>query len=214
MTTLLRQGQVAQEWLLTNYLTAWLELVGGTVDCDYPLAKAYRVQLRALARMAEHLSASDPGSQQIVELHHIEAMLQSTLRSMGGYPAERDMQWGIWARDVPLSVAYGFGETEFLDPTICHGIAPCCMYAAFLVSQVVTDAGVAEEIAQKMFEEKPRALVEIMRSLPVSRPRLRYPVSDPHLGAHDQTARDRRYGRQVEHELCPDRHSRAPHHRG
>lgn len=168
MTTLLRQGQAAQEWLLSNYLAAWLELIGGIVDCDYPLAKARRVQLRALSRLSEYLDANQPESQLIVELHNTEAMLQSTLRNMGGFPAERDMQWGIWARDVPMSIAYAFNDTTFLNPVICEGIAPCCMYAAFLVSQVVTDDGVAEEIADKMFEEKPRALIEIMRSIPDS----------------------------------------------
>lgn len=168
MTTLLRQGQIAQGWLVSNYLAAWLELIGGTIDCDYPLANAHRVQLRALSRMAEQISADSSDSQQIFGLHGIESMLKSTLRNMGGYPDERDLQWGIWARDVPMSIAYAFSETTFLNPLICEGIAPCCMYAAFLVSQVVTDDGVADEIAEKMFEQKPRALIEIMRSVPDS----------------------------------------------
>ncbi len=165
-TTLLRQAQVAEAWLLSNYLAAWLELIGGLVDCDYPLARAYRVQLRALSRLAGHIDINGPTSSQIVALNSVESMLQSTLRSMGVCPSERDMQWGIWARDVPMSIAYGFSETTFLNSFICEGIAPCCMYAAFLVSQIVTDDGVAEEISGKMFEAKPRALIEIMRSIP------------------------------------------------
>ncbi len=168
MTTLLRQGQVAQEWLVTNYLASWLELIGGLVDCEYPLAKRFRVQYRALARLTQYLDPRDAESNQIVELRSVEANLQSTLRVMAGHPSERGMQWGIWARDVPMSIAHAFSDTAFLNPLICEGIAPCCMYAAFLVSQVVTDDGVAEEIAEKMFEEKPRALIEIMRSLPTA----------------------------------------------
>lgn len=168
MTTLLRQGQAAQEWLLTHYLASWLELVGGIVDCDYPLARPFRVQLRALARLAEHLDAGHSDSEQIMHLTSVEAMLKSTLRSMNGSPSERDMQWGLWARDVPMSIAYAFSETTFLNPMICEGIAPCCMFAAFLVSMVVTDDGVAEEIEERMFGEKPRVLVDLMRSIPDS----------------------------------------------
>jgi hypothetical protein len=165
-TTLLRQGQAAQEWLLSHYLTSWLELIGGLVEAGYPKATAFRSQLRANARLAEYIDADN--SNQVFCLESIRASLQSTLRMMGGYPSERDMQWGVWARDVPMSIAYAFDESEFMDAVVCESIAPCCMYAAFLVSHVVEDAGVAEEIASAMFEQKPRALVEILRSLPTA----------------------------------------------
>lgn len=168
MTTLLRQGQAAQEWLLTHYLPAWLEIIGGLVDCDYPLGRAHRVQLRALARLAERLDANSLDSEQIMMLNSVESLIKGTLRIMNKTPSERDMQWGLWARDVPMSIAYAFSETTFLNPLICEGIAPCCMFAAFLVSMVVTDSGVAEEIEERMFGEKPRVLVELMRTIPDS----------------------------------------------
>lgn len=168
MTTLLRQGQAAQQWLLTHYLPSWLELIGSLVDCEYPQARAHRVQLRALSRMSEHLDAKNADANQIMMLHSIETLLQSTLRTMNRAPAERDLQWGLWGRDVPLSIVHGFRETDFMNPMLCEGIAPCCMYAAFLVSQVVTDHGVADEIASKMFEQKPRQLIEIMREIPAA----------------------------------------------
>ncbi len=168
MTTVLRQALAAQEWLLTQYLGSWLELVGGVVDCEYPHAMRFRAQLRAIGRLAERVSAATPNQEQVVLLESIQSCLKTTLRSMNIVPRDRDLQWGIWARDIPMAIATAFGETGFLDPLICEGIAPCCMYAALLVSQVVTDDGVAEEIADKMFEEKPRALVELMRGLPVA----------------------------------------------
>ncbi len=167
MATLHHQGQRAQWWLVSNYLASWLALIGDLTDREYPVAKRFRVQLRALARLSTYLDPSDPESNQITELRSIEANLQSTLRVMAGYPSERDMQWGIWARDVPMSIAHALAETEFLDPLICEGIAPCCMYAAFLVSRVVDD-GAAKEISSRMFEEKPRELIELMDSVPVS----------------------------------------------
>jgi len=163
---LLQQGQVAQAWLLETYLAAWLELIGGLVDCEYPIALAFRPSLRAIARLAELI---DPGlslPEQIEQLTSMQTYLKSTLKMMNTVPREREFQWGIWARDVPMSIAYGFEEVEFLDPLVCRDIAPVCMYAAFLVSLVVTDSGVAEEISSKMFGELPRQLVELLRSLP------------------------------------------------
>lgn len=168
MTTLLRQAQVAQEWLIKNYLGCWLELIGGTIECDYPLARAHRVQLRSLANLVDHVDPLSPQTDQFMRLHSVSTMLQSTLRSMGGAPRERDLQWGIWARDVPTAIAYALEESEFMDPLICEHIAPCCMFAAFLVSRVVTDDGVADEISGKMFEEKPRLLMQLLRELPTA----------------------------------------------
>lgn len=168
MTTLLRQGQAAQEWLLTHYLPSWLELIGGLVDCDYPLARAHRVQLRALGNQADCIAACASEAEQVVLLYGVESLLRSNLRHMHVSPRERDLQWGLWARDVPMSIAHAFTESEFMNPLICEGIAPVCMLSAFLVSQVVTDDGVAETISHKMFEEKPRALIDIVRGIPSS----------------------------------------------
>lgn len=168
MTTLLRQGHTAQQWLLTHYLPSWLELIGGLVGCDYPVARTHRVQLRTLGNQAEHINARASEYEQIAALYGIESLLRSNLRHMHVSPSERDLQWGIWARDVPMSIAHAFTESEFMNPIICEGIAPVCMLSAFLVSHVVTDDGVAEEISSRMFEEKPRALIELMRSIPSS----------------------------------------------
>jgi hypothetical protein len=168
MTTLLRHGQAAQEWLLTQYLGSWLELVGGLVGCGYPLALAHRPMMHALSRLGEKLNPALSVTDQVFFLGSVHDHLQSILRRMNGFPDERSMQWGIWARDVPMAIVYGFSETSFLNPLICEGIVPCCMYAALLVSQVVTDDGVAEEIEDKMFEAKPRALAELLRELPAA----------------------------------------------
>ena len=167
-TTLLRHAQIAQEWLLTHYLRAWLELVGALVECKYPVALRHQVQLRALARLAETVDSNSSVAEQHLLLESIHTYLRSTLKIMNGLPTERSMQWGVWANEVALSIAYGFSETDFLDAMICQSIAPCCMYASFLVSQVVEDEGVASEISSKMFEQKPRALLELLRRAPVA----------------------------------------------
>lgn len=165
-TTLLRHGQIAQEWLIKAYLGAWLELIGGLVDASYPLALRYRAQFRALARLGERLDPSLPPAEQVSFLMGAQHHLQSTLRSMAECPSERDMQWGLWGRDIPVAIAFGFTDTEILSPLVCESIGQCCMYAALLVSQVVTDDGVAEEIVGQMFEAKPRALLELLKTIP------------------------------------------------
>jgi len=165
-TTLLRHGQVAQEWMLKCYLHSWLELIESLVQCDYPEARAHRLMFRAVAGLREDIDPAFDPQRQSVFLHSVTTHLQSTARAVGGYPDERSLQWGIWARDIPLSVVYGFEETSFMDSSTCQDIAPPCMYAAFLVSQVVTDEGAAEEIEETMFEVLPRALVTLLRSLP------------------------------------------------
>src|SRR5882672_6165728 len=164
-TTLLAQARAAEQWLLTSYLGPWLTLIGGLVDCEYPLGGAFRVPLRAIGRLQEQLDPLSPVDEQVLLLVSIQSYLKSTLKMMGGSIEHRDMQWGLWARDVPMAIAYGFDETEFLDTLICCDIAQCCMYAAFLVSQVVTDDGVAEEIEGEMFGEKPRRLIELLTGL-------------------------------------------------
>lgn len=165
-TTLLRQGQVAQEWLLQTYLDTWLVLIGGLVECGYPLAQGFRPALRAIARMTEQLDCDLPAAQQLFRLHNIETHLRSTIKRMCADVAHRDLQWGIWSRDVPSAIAYGFDEVDFLDPLVCRAIAQCTMYAAFLVSQVVTDEGVAEEIEAEMFGVMPRRLIELLSATP------------------------------------------------
>ncbi len=165
-TTLLRHGQVAQEWLIKAYLGAWLELVGGLVDCEYPLAMRHRVQLRAISRLAEQLDPGLTPAEQVSFLVSVQTYLQSVLRRMAVCPSDRDMQWGIWGKDVPTAIAYGFGDTGILSPLVCESIAQCTMYAALCVSQCVTDDGVAEEIITQMFEAKPRALLELLRAVP------------------------------------------------
>jgi len=167
-TTLIRQAEVAQDWLFQVYLGAWLDLIGGLVEAGYPLAGAFRPSLRALSRLSERLTPDLALTEQVMLLQSVQHHLRSTLKLMGLYPEERGLQWGIWARDVPMAIAYGFDDTEFLDALICKDIAPCVMYAALLVSEIVTDEGVAEEIECKMFEAMPRSLVELLRSVPAA----------------------------------------------
>jgi len=164
-TTLIRQAEVAQDWLFQVYLGSWLQLVGGLVEAGYPLAKSFRGPLRAIGRLTDRLVPDLDLAEQVVLLQSVQHHLRSTLRLMGLYPEERGLQWGIWARDVPMAIAYGFDETEFLDALICKDVAPCVMYAALLVSEVVTDDGVAEEIVESMFGEMPRSLVELIRGV-------------------------------------------------
>lgn len=166
--TLMCQAQVAQDWLFQVYLGAWLDLIGGLVDAGYPLAGAFRPSLRAIGRLTEQLTPDLPVAEQVMLLASVQHHLRSTLRLMGLYPEERGLQWGIWARDVPMAIAYGFDETDFLDALICKDVAPCVMYAALLVSEVVTDTGVAEEIEATMFGELPRSLIELLRSVPAA----------------------------------------------
>jgi len=166
LTTLLRHGQIAQEWLVKEYLGAWLELVGGVVEASYPLALRHRVLLRSLARYAEHLDPSLPTVEQVSFLTSLQLGIQGALRLMSVCPSERDMQWGLWGRDVPMAIAYGCTDSEVVSPIVCEAVSQCCMYAALLVSQCVTDDGVAEEIVSRMFEAKPRTLLELLRATP------------------------------------------------
>ncbi len=167
-TTLMRQAEEAQRWLYKIYLGSWLELVGSVVEAGYPLARSHQSSLRAISRLEEQLDPLSHASHQVVFLHSVQTYLRSALKHMDIYPEERGLQWGIWARDVPMAIAHGFDETDFLDALICKDIAPCVMYAALLVSEVVTDEGTAEEIAETMFEELPRLLIELLRAVPAA----------------------------------------------
>lgn len=166
-TTLLRQATVAQEWLLTKYLSTWLEVVGSLVECDYPLAKSNAINLRAVAGLREHL---DPAADHAT-LSFLLASVDRNLRHLALYtklPQDRAMQWGIWARDVPMSIAHALTEQPFLDGAICKEIASCCMYAAFVVSQIVTDSGVADELEMRLFEEMPMELLGLLSAVPAA----------------------------------------------
>lgn len=164
-TTLLHQAAASQEWLLTKYLATWLELLGELVQCDYPLARSNAINLRAVSRLREYLEPT-AGAER---LSFILETIDRNLRQLALYtkvPQDRAMQWGIWARDVPMSIAYAFAERPFLDSSLCKEIASCCMYGAFVVSQIVTDSGAADEIEDRMFEEMPRDLLGLMQSTP------------------------------------------------
>lgn len=166
-TTLLRQATLAQEWLIKSYLTSWLELLGGTLGCDYPLASKNAINLRAVSNLREMLDPAAGAGQLGFVLNSIERNLRH-LATLVQVPEDRGLQWGVWARDVPMSIAYACAEQKFLDGSVCRDVASCCMYAALVVSQIVTDAGVAEEIAARMFEEMPRELLAILSATPVA----------------------------------------------
>lgn len=164
-TTLHRQATVATRWLMEQYLFSWLELLEGAIKCEYPHALANRVRLQVLANLRRDLQPEDTGKCVFV-LAGIETHLRAMLRDLHVAPDERSMQWGIWARDVPVSIAYGFQDSGFLDDTVPKQIAVCSMLCAFLMSLLVEDDGVEQEIASRMFDEKPRVLLDLLRAIP------------------------------------------------
>jgi len=167
--TVLLQGERAQAWLLEKYLHAWLGIIGGLPTAGYPRAKSLGVAMRLNSLGSEAAELHRPRSRldTLFMLEGLLVVLRSVCASVNR-PDERSMQWGIWARDVPMSVAYGFTESEILDPVICEGVATCCMYSAYLVSMVVADEGVAEEVADRMFERLPRELLGLLRDTPAA----------------------------------------------
>lgn len=166
-TTLHRQAVAAVDWLLHDYLFSWLELLEGAVKCEYPRAMAQRVRLQVLSNLRHDLQGKDLTAC-VFELASIETFLRSILKDLRVAPDERAMQWGVWGRDVPISIAYGFQDAKFLDDTVPKQISACAMQCAFLVSQLVTDDGVAEEISHRMFDAKPRALLALLQSIPAA----------------------------------------------
>lgn len=167
LTTVLRQGQIAQEWLLTAYLGAWLQLIGGLVKCDYPLAMGRAEAFLAVARLEQQIDPGLSAIDQVFFLENTQTYIKLLAKNTG-VPSTRSMQWGIWARDVAVAITAGFVESDILNPVICEALTPCCQYAAFVVSQVVTDDGVAEEISAKMFEALPRVLLNIIQRTPAA----------------------------------------------
>ena len=170
-TTLLKQAEVAVSWLLQDYLFSWLEIAGGTIGCSYPQALAYRVRLRVISDMRldlERLTKSGSVSEKVFFLGGVETHLRSLAGNMNLAPSSRSLQWGVDARDIAAAVGYGFREAAFLDDGIPGQVASCAMLTAFLVSQIVTDDGVAEEIAGRMFTVKPYELVDLLQGLPVA----------------------------------------------
>lgn len=167
--TLLVQGQRAETWLVERYLCKWLEILGGLPDCDYPRARPVTtaVRLRQLGREGEYLKRERTRAELLFYLESLQHILRSTCSDINR-PDERAMQWGLWARDVAISVACGFTETELLDTVICESVGPCCMYAAFLASMVVEDSGTVEEIEELMFEGLPRELLAALTGIPAA----------------------------------------------
>lgn len=169
-TTLLKQAEVAVDWLLRDYLYSWLELARGLVGCSYPQALAYRVRLNVIADMRLDLDTVAKGSstEKVFFLAGLETHLRSLLSGMPGSPSSRSLQWGVDARDIGAAIGYGFREAAFLDDGIPGQVSACAMLTAFLVSQIVTDDGVAEEIAERMFVTKPMLLIEKLQELPAA----------------------------------------------
>lgn len=164
-TTLMQQAMQAQEWLRATYLPEWLELLGGLVVCDYPLARSNAAALRGVCDMRSTIEQATDIAQLEFALANIERNVR-TIATSTKLPRDRAMQWGIWARDVPMAIAHGLAEQPFLDAGVCKAIAGCCMYCAYVTSQIVTDDGVAEEIAMRMFEVMPRELLALLSSAP------------------------------------------------
>lgn len=169
-TALLWQSGVAVQWLLQDYLFSWLELCQGAIKCEYPQAQAYRVRLQAIANMRLDLDdvSRDSVWRKTMFLASLETFLRSLAKSMPTSPTSLAMQWGINARDVPMAVSHAFKETDFLDDGLPKMIGDCCMLLAFLLAQIVEDEGALEEIDERMFSAKPRALIELLQSIPVT----------------------------------------------
>lgn len=164
-TTMLQQGERAQSWLIETYLKAWLEIIGGLRDAGYPKAFVRGNRLKRLANEVTGLGVERSKTDLVFFLEGLQFLLRSVCAEINA-PAERSMQWGIWARDVAMAVALGFEESEILDPVVCEAIAPCVMYAAFLVGMVVEDDGTCDEIEVRMFEQLPRELLALIRETP------------------------------------------------
>lgn len=163
--TMLRQAEAAQAWLLCTYLGSWLKLLASMPAAGYPIAKEHVLRLERLGGELPELDKPRNVPDMLFYLAALEGVLRGLCASVNE-PEEIPMQWAIWARDVPMAIAHGFSESELLDPVIVEGIAPCCMYAALLTGMIVTDDGVFEEIEQRMFEELPRELIELVRNIP------------------------------------------------
>lgn len=166
--TLLMQAERAQQWLIDVYLTEWLQLVG-----ELPASRAksssvaMRLRLRILGREAAQLAKPRDKAELVFYLESLHTILRSAAREIGA-PDSRAMQWGVWGRDIPMAMAYAFGDSSVLDPVICEGIAPCCMYAAFVVSVGLEDPAAADEIEERMFERRPRELLALIQQTPAA----------------------------------------------
>lgn len=165
--TMLQQGERAQAWLLSTYLPAWLEIIGGLPGAGYPRAFVRGHRLGRIANEAKALAFERTRTELVFFLESLQHLLRSVCAEVNR-PDERSMQWGVWAREVPMSIVYGFTESEILDPVICEALAPCASYAAFLVSMIVADEGTAEEIEERMFEVLPRELLELVNQTPAA----------------------------------------------
>lgn len=163
--TLLQHGMVAQEWLLKSYLDGWLKLLGGTVFCEYPLARRHAASIRGIERMRDALDPTLSTADQVFLLRGLEDALKG-VAAFTGAPSQRSLQWGVWGREVPAALALAFEQSDDLSPVVCEAIAACCMYAAFLMSQIVTDSGTADEVGDSMFEQEPRVLLKLLDGLP------------------------------------------------
>ena len=167
--TVLSQGERAQRWLLETYLGTWLDTIGGLPGCDYPRARSVgiAVRLRQLGREKEQLGIPRTNTEAVFYLESLHHFLRRACADIN-HVDERAMQWGVWARDVAMSVVCGFAETGLLDPVVCESAVPCCMYAGCLVSMVVEDQGTAEEIEERMFEGLPRELLGLLKGTPAA----------------------------------------------
>jgi len=168
-TALLWQSGVAVQWLLQDYLFSWLELCQGAIKCEYPQAVAYRIRLQAIANMRLDIGEiANNGSawDKVRFLGSLETFLRSLAKGMATSPTSLALQWGINARDIPMAVSHAFKETDFLDDGLPKMIGDCSMLLAFLLAQIVEDEGVLEEIDERMFSSKPRALIELLQSIP------------------------------------------------
>lgn len=173
-TTILRQAEHAQHWLMHCYLRDWIGVAQDWVHKRSGSQLQRFQQLQAIVRLACYLGPSGSllhatKTEKVFFLGSLQGYLRSYLTSTGHYPHDRSLDWGIRAKGVAASVVDAFKESGFLDPVVCDGVAQCVMLLAFLMSQELPEQSAqAEEICGRMFEKKAQELLDDLLELPTS----------------------------------------------
>lgn len=151
--TLLRAAR-AERWLLETYLQAWLDGCAELPKAGYPLAQKIVHRLQALpALLTPALDTHCDAAGRSFALNNVTDCLQRLcVETFNDTNECRSLQWGIWARDPAADMAAAFKKVPFLDPAPCKELTKPTMYAAYLMSQIITDDGVAEEIEAALFD--------------------------------------------------------------
>lgn len=158
--TTLRQAERAQRWLLEVYLVEWLKVVAALKlpDSDW----IERIASNALTRLGGGIATDGTKTELVFFLGGLQSHLRLFLSHLNGAPRGRSLDWGIMGRDVPMAIVDGYREAGGLDPVVCEGVSQCTMLCAFLVSQVLDEGALAEQISETMFEAKTLELLRVL----------------------------------------------------